>query len=213
MTSETEDEGNPMGNLRCLDTPDWKDAKGYTCSSWSDSEDCSKIGKRIMLRGYTLDELVEVLDNCKASCKLCRTWADVGSKIVKGCEDTEDFVDEKGRECSDWRKFPFNGRCEQRAPFLGYTTGGKKQLLENCRESCKVCFNPKTGSKKDNDDDSEGAGCADTEDFTDALGKPCSSWEGNRFKPIDCNRAYAGYTVFQQQEVVANCPQSCGLCD
>jgi len=172
----------------CSDNDQFKDHAGDACISWV-GYDCSRSG-------FPADQEAALLANCKKSCDVCPTVANVAPVATttttmqtpplpsssQPCCDNKTFRDPYGDTCASWRGFDCKGSRLQ------------ADLLTNCRASCAafvVCSSESCPP--------------DDENFIDQEGYTCKSWTG-----YDC--LLSGYQARNQKELLAKCMKACGLC-
>jgi hypothetical protein len=129
------------------------------------------------------------------------------------CVDTEGFVDVAGYPCS------FHGEneldCTDEAFYLGTgfdTHEAWKSLVRNCPVSCGLCGGE--NARRLREDPSLSEVCSDTEGFVDIdAGYPCNAYAAYDCLDEDLFVEGAGYSREAWQDIVENCPFSCGLCE
>ncbi|CAJ1347092.1 unnamed protein product [Effrenium voratum] len=127
-----------------------------------------------------------LLANCPASCKRCPSCE--ASNLA--CCDVLGYADAAGQPCSAWQ-----GTDCATAGQYGFSIQQRADLTRNCPVSCAVC--------------SAGTDCADDWDWIDRHGYSCAEWRG--YKCQDAAEKY-GYHPTSEEELLRNCPLSCGSC-
>ena len=110
--------------------------------------------------------------------------------LLVDCEDTDGYTDARGKKCLTWK----TRDCVADATAGNFSTVQIESLLYNCPRSCGSCI----------------AGCRDTLFFKDAKNRQCTDWEG--LSCLSASSVY-GYTPSEQSDIVANCAESCRMCD
>lgn len=125
------------------------------------------------------------------------------------CRDSLQFSDPNGNTCRDW--VGYNCEVADRYIKLGrrgtkqksLSKAAKRELLKNCPASCGTCTPSFPALVPDEL-------CRDNEAFRDEVEDRCHDWLG-----YNCYQAAQnhGLSFSGQNDLLANCPASCGLCN
>jgi len=134
---------------------------------------------------------------------------DVKSKIdakidALKCQDDPTFRDKMKDACTSWS----DRSCDQvrkRDMALGYRIADMFELWASCPKSCKMCVT-KTDQVKNIVKDIRG--CEDKPGFEDEKGHTCDFWNNKNCRLWAFRYSEAGF-----DELLRNCPQTCGQCD
>eukprot|EP00443_Scrippsiella_acuminata_P051060 CAMPEP_0115566616 /NCGR_PEP_ID=MMETSP0271-20121206/103674_1 /TAXON_ID=71861 /ORGANISM="Scrippsiella trochoidea, Strain CCMP3099" /LENGTH=528 /DNA_ID=CAMNT_0003000925 /DNA_START=138 /DNA_END=1721 /DNA_ORIENTATION=- len=117
------------------------------------------------------------------------------------CCDNGNYLSASAETCHDWAGY----NCSSAWQY-GYSDVETIWLLGNCSATCGLC----------QDCEPSNADCCDKPAFVDALGDACKHLGDacKLWQNYDCHEAASiwGYTSRQQEEVLSNCPFSCGIC-
>jgi len=197
-------------SMSCTDDANFVDAAGYKCTAWSIStatpagslKPCDTVQRR-MAGKYKIADLEAVQNSCQKSCEYCSTVANKLSTVVKGCEDTAGYTDEKGKTCSQWASYS----CDKASTHYKYSNAGTEALMQNCRSSCQLCNDESLKlfqEEKAAVAASSYSGSGDNAAFKDAKGYGCGSWA-----VTGCEMVSPGYTISQMRAIQTNCPATC----
>ena len=192
----------PTVNTNCRDNNKFSDENGNGCIDWI-GYNCKLAtlkNKNNKIRPISEVGRQKLLKNCPESCRLCVT-APPGLVPSDKCTDKNNFVTETEEKCQDF----YGYNCYQTAlQYEDMSFRGQLNLIKNCPASCGLCrpepLQPKTVIKV----------CQDNIAFRDEDDNPCYNWLG-----YNCYLASrpGEYTTFKgQQNLLKNCPVSCGLC-
>jgi len=114
----------------CIDVPGFRDHANFTCNDWK-SYDCNSAAEMFGSElGYKHSDVLDIVQNCKASCGLC----------ASECIDDPAFLDSAGYNCSEWND---EFGCASAAGVLGFSMGysdlDQLELMNKCKKSCRVC--------------------------------------------------------------------------
>lgn len=164
---------------QCVDNEDFRDEEGYTCKEW-DSWLCERAA---MEWSYTFQGQSDLIKNCCATCTENRGK----------CTDDEDFQDEEGYACKDWRFYD----CYKARAKWEYSLGGLTDLLNSCKKTCSSCAYKTEGK------------CVDDLEYVDEQGWCCGHWQ-----EYNCGKAHSlyGYSTEGEHELRRKCQFSCENC-
>ncbi len=128
--------------------------------------------------------------------------------------DESGYRDAQGYTCAGWKGYD----CSQAAEKYGYTAAQENDILARCSASCRVCPGSSNGGDQCPSDPAKtqpgqcGCGRREPYDLTgyrDAQGYTCAGWQG-----YDCSQAAEkyGYTAAQENDILARCSATCGVC-
>lgn len=135
--------------------------------------------------GYTAQEESEIKSNCARACKLC-------SGISDACPGDPN------------KTYP--GQCGCGVPDTDGDGDGTVDCLDGCPEDAEKKEPGLCGCGQAEGTCDE---CRDTPNYIDAQGYDCADW-----RHYKCSRAQErwGYTQDEEDDILANCAESCGLC-